>query len=199
MIPDRILDKAGEVDGLPHAWHERFDGRFKLVNDCWVFTGYVAPNGYGHVTYGGRVTTAHRCSWELATGLTLQSGCVVMHHCDNPPCIRPGHISAATPSENTRDMISKGRHGAATRPESVVRGPQHPWYGKGLSGEMNPAAKLTWEVVDELRELRAAGHTYGELMARFALPKSTVADVCRRKKWVAAPGRTAERARGEGR
>lgn len=52
----------------------------------------------------------HRMAFEQAWGTTLQPGDVVMHTCDNPPCINPLHLRRGTQAENNADMTAKGRH-----------------------------------------------------------------------------------------
>jgi HNH endonuclease len=34
---------------------------------------------------------------------------VLLHACDNPPCVRPTHLSVGTTEENVADRHSKGR------------------------------------------------------------------------------------------
>jgi hypothetical protein len=57
---------------------------------------------------------AHRWSWTLANG-PIPDGMVVMHRCDNPPCVNPGHLSLGTQLENIADRVSKGRSATGLR------------------------------------------------------------------------------------
>lgn len=84
---------------------------------CWLWTGALAPNGYG-VTRDirGRQTTAHRVSYELFVGDVPEKK-IVCHSCDNPRCVRPDHLWIGTQSDNLLDMYEKGRFPLATRPE----------------------------------------------------------------------------------
>lgn len=52
---------------------------------------------------------AHRVAWVLANG-DLPSDKMVLHKCDVPRCINPDHLFLGTAMDNSRDMVSKGRH-----------------------------------------------------------------------------------------
>lgn len=65
-------------------------------------------NGYGWVRHNGKMARAHRVAWEDAHG-PIPAGLVVMHICDNPPCIRVDHLRLGTVADNNRDRKDKGR------------------------------------------------------------------------------------------
>jgi len=49
---------------------------------------------------------AHRISFAIAYGWVPA---VVMHTCDNPPCINPNHLNDGTQGDNMRDAFAKAR------------------------------------------------------------------------------------------
>jgi len=65
-------------------------------NACWNWLGHTTGRGYGR--YSGRA--AHRVSFELA-GNTIAPGLVIDHTCRNRLCVRPSHLRAVTPRQNT--------------------------------------------------------------------------------------------------
>lgn len=75
---------------------------------CWEFTGGRSGSGYGVISQAGKSLLAHRVSYELHKG-PIPDGMVVMHSCDNPPCINPAHLSTGTAGDNNRDRSRKGR------------------------------------------------------------------------------------------
>jgi hypothetical protein len=79
---------------------------------CWEWEGYRMPSGYGtlHAVVDGKRTCllAHRASWLVNRG-QIKPGQVVMHKCDNPGCVNPGHLELGTQKETVADMLAKGR------------------------------------------------------------------------------------------
>lgn len=92
----------------------RFWSHVDKTGDCWLWTASVFKDRYGYGKFNAasekptRVVYAHRFSWELANG-PIPDGLWVLHHCDNPPCVRPDHLFLGTQSANVADMHSKGR------------------------------------------------------------------------------------------
>lgn len=88
----------------------RFFGQFLISDGCWEWQGSRYGFGYGRLYLGdGTRVKAHRFSYELFNGSVPRNLCV-LHYCDNPICVRPDHLFLGTLSDNTQDMVSKGRH-----------------------------------------------------------------------------------------
>lgn len=79
------------------------------VTDCWEFQGGRNNLGYGMIRDDKKMRTAHRVSYEEHSQTKIPKHLIVMHSCDNPCCVNPQHLSLGTRSDNTRDMINKGR------------------------------------------------------------------------------------------
>lgn len=88
------------------GWTETSDG-------CWEFNG-ARSAGYGRLWLNGRMRTAHRTAYEAWVG-PVSDKQVVMHSCDNPPCINPAHLRAGTQADNLADMTAKGRRGTTKK------------------------------------------------------------------------------------
>jgi hypothetical protein len=80
-----------------------------MADQCIEFQGPRTSKGYGQLNQEGKVQYAHRAAWEQANG-PIPAGMVIMHTCDNPPCINPLHLQMGTQGDNLRDMTRKGRH-----------------------------------------------------------------------------------------
>lgn len=113
---------GGHNKGMPQ-WSDA-DYLAKLMSNvvknergCWVMTaGYEhkfrvdnGTPGYRGASYRGIGITAHRLSWFLHYG-KIPRGKIVMHKCDNPPCINPDHLKLGTRAQNNKDMKAKGRY-----------------------------------------------------------------------------------------
>jgi hypothetical protein len=164
--------------------------------DCLEFQGYRNKQGYGRAWVKGpsgwRRWMAHRAVWVAAYG-PVPEGLFVLHHCDNPACIRLDHLFLGTQKENMRDMVLKGRQATGDRhpsrlyPDKLHRGDAH-WShkhpeklarGKASGAHTHPErrargeaitiGKLTERKVIEMRRMHAEGLSYSEIGRRFGV------------------------------
>jgi hypothetical protein len=70
-------------------------------NGCWLWTGYVTPDGYSQLTIRPRRHRGHRLSYELLVG-PIPEGREIDHLCRVRRCINPDHLEVVTRSENNR-------------------------------------------------------------------------------------------------
>ena len=75
---------------------------------CWIWTGSRKPKGYGQFGVNYKVVNTHRYAYENFIG-PIPDGMVVMHICDNPPCVNPDHLKLGTIADNNKDRDEKGR------------------------------------------------------------------------------------------
>lgn len=156
-------------------------GRTRPEGECLVWVGARTPNGYGELTFEGQHYRAHRFVAEFVSGQPIPPGLCVLHACDNPPCVRPEHLTIGTQRENMRDAARKGRlslarargdeHHARRTPEVMPR------------GSRVGTAKLTDEAVRKIRAARAGGETLAVLAARFGVTEKNVSLIARRETW----------------
>lgn len=75
---------------------------------CWEWQGKRDRRGYGVFYACLGETKAFRIAYRLTKG-DIETGKVILHSCDNPPCCNPNHLSQGTHLENMLDKITKGR------------------------------------------------------------------------------------------
>ena len=64
------------------------------ANDCWVWTGPLAPGGYPAFRIAGRSLAASHVTWFTEVG-ELPEGGRVKRQCGNVLCVRPTHLAWA--------------------------------------------------------------------------------------------------------
>lgn len=152
---------------------ERFWRFVQKSDGCWLWLGgSKAQKGYGKIQQGGKGSPhllAHRVSYEIHNG-PIPSGMFVLHKCDNPQCVNPGHLRVGTGSENIKEAFDKGR--------KVCRPPHK--FGEGHS-----RAQITDADVAYIRS--AKGKTIRALAKEMGLTESTVGKVRRRVTWTHLP------------
>lgn len=76
-----------------------------VEGSCIVWTGATSGGGYGRISVGKGVEiggqrlragshSVHRLAYMLSQGRVIDRNTHVLHHCDNPPCIRVDHLYA---------------------------------------------------------------------------------------------------------
>lgn len=147
---------------------ERFNSKWeKRPSGCWEWTagGVIAVGHrlpYGRFWVDGKLRMAHRVSWELFRG-AIPDGLFVLHHCDNAPCVNPGHLFLGDAKANTEDMISKGRDKAFK-----------------VFGERASQAKLT---EDDVRRIRRSADPQRILARRYGVTQENISRIKLRKTW----------------
>lgn len=71
-------------------------------DDCWPYTGYLSPDGYGRINNNGRGSTiAHRVAYETMVG-PIPEGHTIDHLCRTTSCMNTRHMQCVTNAENVR-------------------------------------------------------------------------------------------------
>ena len=131
---------------------------------CWEWTGYQNPDGYGHVTIGGKVHNAHRVvySWEQEDPGEQN----VLHKCDNPPCVNPRHLYLGSQGDNLRDAYERER-----------REPLD------MSGESAPGAKLSKRDVRKIKARLERGEHHQQIADDYEVSRATITLIANGTTW----------------
>jgi len=137
--------------------------RVKKNGDCWIWQGGKRGK-YGDFKYISHRCAAHRWAWEFYRG-PIPKGLCILHSCDTPLCVNPAHLFVGTISDNTRDMIKKGR-GAVCHQQ----------------GENNPGHVLSKSDVIEIKT--AKGHIGQRALAKhFGVCVATIQHIQAGRTW----------------
>lgn len=158
---------------MSEALAQRFWAKTRRMDSgCIEWVGGRNRNGYGTFSVWGsaafscRMQLAHRVAWFLHTGEVANG--LVLHSCDNPPCVNPDHLRLGTQFDNMRDCVERRRHGGGARP-----------------GAANHSAKLKESQVRQIRALKGV-ERYRDIAKRFGVHEETVGEIMRGKRWTSA-------------
>lgn len=131
---------------------------------CWLWSGATKELGYGVIGLGRReqgTDKAHRVAYRLYCSDPGEQN--VLHTCDTPCCVNPGHLFLGSLSDNMKDCVRKRRNFV---PDN--RGERASW------------AKLTAEAVADIRTRRMPGRAFASL---YGVSNSAVFQIWRGKNW----------------
>ncbi len=106
-------------------------------DECWPWHGKSTADGRGALYISGRLIAAPRLAMAIQ-GQGDPYPYFALHTCDFPPCCNGSHLKRGGHVENTADRVARG-HTTKGKPMISTR------------GSANPAAKLTEEMVREIR------------------------------------------------
>lgn len=141
------------------------------VNPDGCFTTkYKGNYGYGITTVrvGRNIRKhigVHRLSWLYFRG-PIPNGLCVLHHCDNPACVRPDHLFTGTKADNSRDMVDKGRA-----------------RGGGVLGSRNGNSKLRESIISIIRGLINQGISCRQIGKRYGVHGSQIENIKNDRTW----------------
>jgi hypothetical protein len=134
----------------------------EVSGSCWLWQGRTDSWGYGRIGVGRDSIGVHRVSFELSRGLVLPRDRWALHHCDNPPCLRPSHLFEGTSRDNAADRSRKGRSA---------------W------GDKSPRAKLSNQDVIAIRGLLASGTRVCDIAAQFGVVRTAISNIKSGLQW----------------
>ncbi len=125
------------------------------LGSCWEYDRGPSQD-YGMIWVGSKKEKAHRVGYQLQHG-SIRDDLDVLHHCDNPPCVRGSHLYQGTDEDNSRDKVQRRRQ---------------------AQGEAHGMAKLSDVEVAQVRQLRAQGRSYVYIGSVFEVTREHVRQIC---------------------
>ena len=95
-LPDRYWSKVDEPN----------------ENGCWEWNASTT-SGYGQFRINRTTRVATHLSFADAGG--VKGDLLMLHHCDNPPCVNPAHLYPGNRFDNARDRMERN-------PDSFLKG-----------------------------------------------------------------------------
>ena len=138
---------------------ERFMSYVNKTDNCWLWTGTLNTDGYGHFDLAGKGYGTHRLLYIHCYG-TIDDGLDVRHKCLPKNCCNPSHLELGTKAQNAQDRV---RDGTDNR------------------GEKHGKAKLT---AHQILQIRArATESRITLTQEFGVSQTTISNIIARRTW----------------
>lgn len=131
------------------------------TDDCIIWP-FSKTNGYGALHINGTSTQVHRYVCEKVHGPKPSPGMHAAHRCGVAACCNPRHVRWATAAENIADQLTHGTKGR---------------------GERMSNAKLTDDMVRELRRRHSTGEKSNKLGPEFGISGRRVRRIVSGQAW----------------
>ncbi len=136
------------------------------LGQCWEWTAHRSGRlQYGSFSVRSKHVAAHRFSFQFHCG-AIPPGMFVLHHCDNPPCVRPTHLFLGTPADNNDDRDAKGR-GVFIGARGV------------LGGSAKLCNKDVFAILDRIR----GGESTARVAADYKIHPTAITNIIHGKDW----------------
>ncbi len=139
-----------------NSLEQRFWDKVDVTGDCWLWTAFTNPKGYGMFRVGGHVQLAHRVSYEWLVG-PIPHGMQLDHRFTCPKnCVNPAHLRPATNKQQRENLAGAGRN-STTGVRGVYWNPANKRYRAGVVHN----GKLIW-----VGSYRTAGEAEAAVIAK---------------------------------
>lgn len=172
------MPKQGQLKGTPARRAEFIEG-LRLLGDgpeCVYWPWSDKRDAYVAVHVDGQKVRSSRWVYEQINGPLPERhgrgarGVLVLHKCDNPPCVRPSHLFAGTQDDNMKDAAAKGRKVG------------------GVGNHRPRLSSLEVEVI--AAEAKVGSETQAEIARRHHVSQTTVSMIAlghRHPRWTVKP------------
>lgn len=150
----------------PHevmAWLEQ---RVRADGECLVWVGCTNSAGHPTASLEGRKSVAVRPWLWSKLKRPLQNGRRLVVRCDNLQCLNLAHARPLWTSQINREIAARGGYTTPARQVAARR-------------NGSAASPYGDEIVERVRELRAAGHTLEQIEQATGVPLTTASRWCR--------------------
>lgn len=139
----------------------------KHESGCWLVLSHKARDADGYPVMGINRETKKigRLIYKKYRG-EFDENLMMCHHCDNPACVNPDHLTMGTNAKNCKDRGERGRTAV---------------------GSKIAAAKLKEEDVTKIRMMIKDGVSIKRIADIFSISASNISRIKRRKTWRHVP------------